>query len=502
MILTWLILFPIAGAVAVALVPRERRDLIRALGLAASLVALAVAAWLFAVFQPGLAGMQFEERVPWVPGLGITYHLGVDGISILLVGLTAVLFPVSLLASWDSIQERVKEFNVLMLLLEAAILGTFLALDLILFYVFWEAVLVPMYFLIGLWGGERRTYAAVKFILYTMAGSVLMLVAIIVLYLVASPSGGRTFDLLALQQARLEPGLQTWLFLAFALAFAIKVPVWPFHTWLPDAHVEAPTAGSVILAGVLLKMGTYGFLRFALPLFPQASRDFVALASVLAVIGILYGGAVAWAQGDVKRLVAYSSVSHLGFVMLGMFSLTLQGVQGSILQMVNHGVSTGALFLIVGVLYDRTHSRMMEDYGGVAKLMPSFAAIVLLVTLSSAALPGTNGFVGEFLILLGTFRANPVYAAVAAGGVILSAVYLLWMVQRVMHGPVTEKFRHLLPDVNRREVLVFVPLLLLILWMGIYPKPFLSRTEASVQALLAHVQAKTTAFVPQREGPP
>ncbi|MBI2200713.1 MAG: NADH-quinone oxidoreductase subunit M, partial [Armatimonadetes bacterium] len=387
--LSALIFIPVAGAVAAAVIDRRRESAIRWTGLIASVTALAVALAVFAVFVPGEAGLQFEERAGWVPVLGITYHLGIDGISLALVLLTAVMLPLALLSSWSSVTERVKEFTITLLLLETGLLGTFLSMDLVLFYVFWEAVLVPMYFIIGLWGGPRRSYAAIKFILYTMAGSALMLVAIIALYLQSGALlGERTFDLVRLRDVQVGMPLQAWLFGAFALAFAIKVPVWPLHTWLPDAHVEAPTAGSVILAAVLLKMGTYGFLRFLLPLFPQATVLFAPVLSVLALVGIVYGGIVSWAQRDVKRLVAMSSVSHLGFVTLGAFALTVEGLQGSLLQMVNHGISTGGLFLIVGVLYDRTHSRLLDDYGGVAGLMPRFAAVTLIVVLSSMALPG------------------------------------------------------------------------------------------------------------------
>jgi NADH-quinone oxidoreductase subunit M len=451
----------------------------------ASLSSVAVAVAIFAWFVPEESALQFVARAAWVPQLGISYHLGIDGISLPLVMLTVLMIPLALLSSWSGVTERVKEFTISMLLLETGLLGTFLSMDLVLFYVFWEAVLVPMYFLIGLWGGPRRSYAAIKFILYTMAGSALMLVAIVVLYLQGGAQLGiRTFDLLRLREVQVPLPLEAWLFGAFALAFAIKVPVWPLHTWLPDAHVEAPTAGSVILAAVLLKMGTYGFLRFLLPLFPQATSQFAPVFSVLALIGIIYGGIVSWAQRDVKRLVAMSSVSHLGFVTLGAFALTVEGLQGSLLQMVNHGISTGGLFLVVGILYDRTHSRLLDDYGGVAALMPRFAAVALIIVLSSMALPGTNGFIGELLILLGTFRRVPAYAAVAAGGVILSAIYLLWMYQRVMHGPVRVKTPAVMVEITRRELVTLAPLIILIFAIGLYPNFLLSRSEASVRALL------------------
>ncbi|HET6946228.1 MAG TPA: NADH-quinone oxidoreductase subunit M [bacterium] len=488
-LLSILVFLPVAGAAVAAIVDRRREQAIRWTGLAASLLTLGVVLVIFERFAVGTPAVQFEERAVWIPAAGIAYHLGIDGISLPLVLLTTVIMPLALLSSWSSVGDRVKEFTVSMLVLETALLGTFLSLDLVLFYVFWDAVLIPMYFIIGLWGGPRRVYAAFKFILYTASGSALMLVAIIVLYLQSGPAGARTFDWLALREAPVAMPLQAWLFAAFALAFAIKVPLWPLHTWLPDAHTEAPTPGSVVLAAVLLKMGTYGFLRFLLPLFPEASRRFAPLLVTLAIIGILYGAAVSWAQRDMKRLVAMSSVSHLGFVTLGAFALTVEGLQGSLLQMVNHGISTGGLFLVVGVLYDRTHSRLLDDYGGVAALMPRFAAVATIVMLSSMALPGTNGFVGEFLILLGAFRAAPVYAVVAAGGVILSAVYLLWMYQRVMHGPVAVKERARVVELSRRELVLFVPLIALIFWIGLFPGALLSRSEASIRALVERVEA-------------
>ncbi len=488
--LTWLIFTPAIGAAVVAALPRSRAAAARWVGWLTSLAALVLAVRLFQAFVPGSGEMQFVVRRPWVPLLGIEYALGVDGISLLLVMLTAVIFPVALLSSWGAVSEKVREFTVAMLLLETAVLGTFLSLDLVLFYVFWEAVLVPMYFLIGIWGGPQRTYAANKFILYTMAASVLMLVAIIALYLAAAPAGARTFDLLRLQEAELPSGLAPWLFAAFTLAFAVKVPVWPLHTWLPDAHVEAPTAGSVILAALLLKMGTYGFLRFSLGLFPEVAVAAAPLLLALGVVGIIYGGIVSWAQPDLKRLVAFSSVSHLGFVTLGIFALTTEALQGALLQMVNHGISTGGLFLVVGVLYDRLHTRAIADYGGVAALMPRFAAIFTVVMLSSAALPSTNGFVGEFLILLGTFRRSPPVAALAASGVVLSVIYLLWAYQKVMQGPVAAKTPERLVEVNLRETLVFLPLVVLIFWIGLYPSPLLRRSEASVRAVVERVERR------------
>jgi NADH-quinone oxidoreductase subunit M len=488
---------PLLTAAVVAVVDRRRAGLLYGIGLAGMLAVLAVAAWIVVRFDPSSASLQFVERARWIPSVGIGYHVGVDGISLPLVVLTAVMMPLALLSAWGSITERVKELVVVLLLVESALLGTFVAQDLVLFYVFWEAVLLPMYFLIGLWGGSGRARAAVKFLLYTMAGSALMLVAIIVLYLQSGVQlGARTFDLVALQGMRLDPALEAWLFAAFTLALAIKVPVWPLHTWLPDAHTEAPTAGSVILAAVLLKMGTYGFLRLVMPLFAPSAVRFAPALMALAVVGVLYGGAVAWAQDDVKRLIATSSVSHLGLITLGIFALSVEAVQGSLLQMVNHGISTGGLFLLVGVLYDRTHSRRMDDYGGVASLMPRLAPLALIVVLSSLALPATNGFVGEFLVLLGTYRVAPRYAIPAVGGVILSAAYLLWMYQKVMHGPVAVRQPTAMRDLTLREQLVLWPLVVLIFWIGLYPAPLLRRSEASVRALVVLVRERADAPLP------
>jgi len=411
--------------------------------------------------------------------------------SLWLVILTTFLTPLALLGSWSSIDRRVREFNVFMLLLEAGMLGVFVALDLFLFYIFWEAMLIPMYFLIGIWGHERRIYAAVKFFLYTMAGSVLMLVAFLVLYRAA---GARSFDIAALAQIPVAPSLQMWLFAAFALAFAIKVPMFPFHTWLPDAHVEAPTAGSVILAGVLLKMGGYGFLRLAIPLFPQAATAFAPWIGVLAVIGIVYGALVSLVQPDLKKLVAYSSVSHLGFVMLGIASLTTTAVVGAVYQMLNHGISTGALFFMVGMLYDRRHTRAISEFGGLKAVMPWFSAIFLLICLSSIAVPGFNGFVGEFLILLGSWPFSRTLVAVASLGVILAAAYILWMVQRVMYGEVTHEQNRTLPDLSAREFAVLVPLAALAIVMGVASPWFTRKIEPSVNALVLRTQGPAHSF--------
>src|SRR5687768_10340232 len=446
-ILSILIFLPLLGAFAALFMPRAAENLLRTWAVAVSLVVFLASIGLWYVFDPSEADFQLLERFDWVPGLGISYHVGIDGISLLLVLLTTFLMPLVFIYTAASVTARVKEFVVLMLLLETAMLGTFLALDLFLFYVFWELMLVPMYFLIGVWGGARRIYAAVKFFLYTMVGSVLMLLAIMALYFRSGDGpglSGKTFDLLTIMSEPVPADLQPWLFAAFALAFAIKVPMFPFHTWLPDAHVEAPTAGSVILAGVLLKMGTYGFLRFCLPMFPDVIRDQVPAIMILAIIGILYGAIVSAVQPDVKKLIAYSSVAHMGFVLLGIFSLTHTGIMGGAYQQINHGISTGALFLLVGLIYERRHTRLFADYGGLKRVMPIYSAIFLIVMLSSVGLPGLNGFVGEFLALMGAFEAsfagafglNVAYAVLAAAGVILGAVYLLWMFQKMFYGPV------------------------------------------------------------------
>jgi NADH-quinone oxidoreductase subunit M len=428
--------------------------------------------------------MQFVEGYTWIQlnQLIISYHLGVDGLSIWLVMLTTFLMVIAIAASFGGVRERLKEYYIFFMLLEAALIGVFVALDLFLFYVFWEFTLIPMAFIIGIWGHERRVYAALKFILFTMSGSLLMRVAIIVLAFSQSPA---TFDWVALQKVATPAYLEPWLFGAFALAFAIKVPMFPLHTWLPDAHVQAPTAGSIILAGVLLKMGAYGFIRFNLMLFPNASHEFAPVLITLAIIGIIYGAAVAAVQKDLKSLVAYSSVSHLGFIVLGIFAFNAQALSGAILQMVNHGLSTGGLFLIVGLIDERRHTRLIAELGGLAKVMPALAAFFLVVMLSSLGLPGLNGFVGEFLILLGAWQANPVYAILAATGVILAAVYLLWMYERVMQGQVTSPKNSSLPDLSSREVALLVALVMFIVVLGVYPRLVLDPMQASVSALLS-----------------
>jgi NADH-quinone oxidoreductase subunit M len=487
-ILSLITFLPLFGVLGILFVKAEKEALIKWLALGVAVANFLLSLPLFFYFQPEAAAMQFVENVPWIPSLGVSYHLGVDGISLLLVLLTTLLSAVAILSSWAAITDRVKEYYVFMLLLEMGMIGVFIALDLFLFFVFWEATLIPMYFLIGRWGGARRIYAALKFFLYTFGGSALMLVAILVLYFMnARATGQPTFDLLQLQRFDVPTAAQTWLFLAFALGFAIKVPLFPFHTWLPDAHVEAPTAGSVILAGVLLKMGTYGFVRFCLPLFPDASMSFMPLMSILALIGIIYGALVALMQRDVKSLVAYSSVSHLGFVVLGIFALNAQGLSGGILQMVNHGLSTGALFLLVGMLYERRHTRLIEDFGGLWKVIPVFSVFLLIVTLSSMGLPGFNGFVGEFLIIAGAVKSNVVYAVIAALGIVLAVAYLLWMFQRVVQGEPTKPENRKLKDLSAREVIVLVPLAILIILIGLYPPPFLNCIQPAVEQLLSQI---------------
>jgi NADH-quinone oxidoreductase subunit M len=498
--LTVLTFVPLLGALAV-LMQSEERAIWRS-AFAFSLIPLAAALYLFSAFDPGQAGYQFVEQYAWIPQFGISYHLGMDGISLFLVVLTAILVSLSILYSGGGdIETRPREFCFFMLLLETGLIGALLAIDLFLFYVFWELMLVPMYFLIGIWGHGRKIYATFKFILFTMLGSLLMLVAI--LYLVGAARahlGYLTFDLPRLYGVPLTRTAARWLFAGFAIAFAIKVPMWPVHTWLPDAHTEAPTAGSVILAGVMLKMGTYGFIRFAIPLFPEVAIEATPLFMALAVIGIIYGALVAMVQPDLKRLVAYSSVSHLGFVMLGIFALDPQGVEGAIYQMLGHGLSTGALFLLVGMIYLRRHTREISEFGGLWKSIPVYAGVFMFVMLSSIGLPGLTGFVGEFLILLGTFLSLKPAAYIAVIGIILSALYMLRAYERVMWGPITKAVNQALADLSGREIAVLAPLIALMLLMGLYPRPLLIRMEPSVAALLERVhiaQARMNAPQPR-----
>jgi len=504
-LLTLLIAIPLCGAAAVAAVDTRSERGLRAVGLGAMLLVFLIAAWVWLRFVPGVAGLQFEERVPWVPGMGMTYHLGVDGLSVSLVALVSFLFPIALAASGEQVQDRVKPFVITLLLLEAGLLGTFLAQDLVLFYVFWEAMLIPMYFLIALWGGPGRGPAAIKFFIYTMAGSVLMLLAIIALYLASGRlPGGPTFDLPSLlaHPLGLAGSVETLLFLGFAVAFAIKMPVWPLHTWLPDAYAASPPVVTVLLAGLMAKAGAYGLLRFCLPLFPDASRSFGPLLSGLAVVGILYGGAIAWTQRDMRRLLAYGSMSHMGFILLGIFALDTTALQGSLIQMINHGISTGALFILAGLLLDRTGRARTEEYGGIAAVVPALSAVTLIVVLSSLALPATNGFIGEFLILLGTFQTRPAAAVVATFGVVVAVAYLLGFVGRVFHGPVREELRGL-PDLRPREYALLVPLVLVIFWTGLYPQPLLDRSASTVNAVLGRVSGAAASFAspPPRSSP-
>ena len=475
--LTLVIFLPLVGVGALLLV---KESAARQIALGFSSLTLLVSLPLWGLFENGLAGMQFVERHQWIASPPINYTVGIDGISLPLVLLTTFLTPLCVLVSWTSVQTRVREFMISLLVMETATVGVFCALDFVLFYIFWETMLIPMYLLIGVWGGANRVYAAIKFFLYTLTGSVLLLVAILVLFF----EGGQTFDILSLSKAEYAPSLQALLFWAFFAAFAVKVPMFPFHTWLPDAHVEAPTAGSVILASVLLKMGTYGFLRFSLPMLPDATVTFTPIIMTLSVIAIIYGAYMALAQVDLKKLIAYSSVSHMGFVTMGIFALNAQGIEGAILQMINHGITTGALFMCVGIIYERTHSRQIEDNSGLAKPMPRYATFLVIFALSSVGLPGMNSFVGEFLVLVGTFVWSKLTATLAALGIILAAVYILYMLQRVVYGVPSEKMASKLYDLNWREFGMLVPLVGFVFWIGFYPKPVLDVMHVSVDRLL------------------
>ncbi|MBM4424641.1 MAG: NADH-quinone oxidoreductase subunit M [Chloroflexi bacterium] len=497
--LTLVTFFPLVGVALLLFTPKEQKDTIRWIAVGASLTTFLISLVMLAQFNPADPNMQLVVRSPWIrigSNWNIDFYFGIDGASLLLILLTTFLTPIAIFSSWTAIEERVKEYMIFFLLLEVGMVGVFVSLDLFLFYIFWEFSLVPMYLLVGIWGGQNRMYAAIKFFLYTMAGSILMLLAI--LWLGINVGTFAYTDILG----KVPAAAQGLLFLAFAAAFAIKVPVWPLHSWLPDAHVEAPTAGSVILAGVLLKLGTYGFLRFNLGLFPEAAKQYAPTIAVLAVIGIVYGAIVSYPQKDVKKLVAYSSVSHLGFVMLGLFALNSQGIQGAILQMINHGLSTGALFLLVGMIYERRHTRELAQFGGLWTVMPLYGTLTLIVTLSSMGLPGLNGFVGEFAILLGAWGAGQpgaaygsyAYAAVASLGVILAAVYMLWMFQKMFLGKVENPHNNGLADLNWREVVVLVPLIIMIFWIGLYPAPFFDLMSPSVTQLVAAIQSAAVAL--------
>jgi NADH-quinone oxidoreductase subunit M len=490
-----LILFtPLIGAFVILLVPKENDNAIRWIANVVAFLGFVISVPLWFWFNPASGDFQFIERAPWIPSVGAEYFLGVDGLSTLLILLTTMMGSIAVLSSWTAITERVKEYYIFLLVLQTGMLGAFMSLDFLLFFLFWEVMLVPMYFLIGIWGSANRLYSAIKFFLYTLVGSVVMLLGILALYFAYhAQTGVYSFDVTAYHKAGFDASLQWWVFLAFFLGFAIKVPMFPFHTWLPDAHTDAPTAGSVILAAVLLKMGTYGFLRFSLPILPDASRHFVPMMVVLSIIGIVYGALVALAQKDWKRLVAYSSVSHMAMVMIGMFTLNPVGLTGSIVQQLNHGISTGALFLLVGVVYERRHTREISEYGGLSKVMPVYAAIFLIMTMSSIGLPTLNGFIGEFLILQGVFVASKVWALFAASGVVLGAAYMLYLYQRTMFGKVENPKNERLLDINNREFATFAPLLILAVWMGIYPSPFLRRLETSVQHIVLRVSPQYAA---------
>jgi NADH-quinone oxidoreductase subunit M len=501
---------PLAGALLIAFFfNKEKVKAIKYFATAVTAIDFLLSLPLWFLYKPDGPEFQFATKFDWIPSVGVQYIFGVDGFSILLILLTTLLGCIAVYSSFSAIAERQKEYYVFLLLLQVGMLGVFCSLDFILFYVFWEVMLVPMYFLIGIWGGPRKLYAAIKFFLYTLVGSVLMLIGILALYFYNAGGLGlvgleglghiATFEIPALYNiAPMVPaGLQVWIFAAFFVGFAIKVPMFPFHTWLPDAHVEAPTAGSVILAGVLLKMGTYGFVRLSLPLLPEATVRAVGPIGILAIIAIIYGALTAMAQKDMKKLVAYSSVSHMGFVMLGMFALNITGLRGSILQMLNHGVSTGALFLLVGIIYERRHNRLIAEYGGLAKVMPVYAMFFMVITMSSIGLPTLNGFVGEFLILIGAFHHTWWWALFAATGIVLGAGYMLWMYQRVFFGELSNDKNKDLPDLNLRERWTLIPLIFMAFWIGLYPKPFLDMMSPTVDRVMARVEVA----MPERDAP-
>ena len=489
-LLSLILLVPLVGAIILLFVDRRRDDTIRWIANIVASLGFLVSLPLWFWYDSANPDWQFVERAPWIPSIGAEYFLGVDGFSSLLVLLTTLMGMIAILSSWTAITERVKEYYIFLLVLQTGMIGAFITLDFLLFFLFWEVMLVPMYFLIGIWGSDNRLYSAIKFFLYTLVGSVVMLLGILAVYFYQySVTGVYTFDVTQFHELNMPVDLQWWVFLAFFLGFAVKVPMFPFHTWLPDAHTDAPTAGSVILAAVLLKMGTYGFIRFSLPILPEATVSFVPLIAGLSIVGIIYGALVALSQSDWKRLVAYSSVSHMGLVMLGMFALTPVGITGSIIQQINHGISTGALFLIVGIVYERRHTREISEYGGLSKTMPVYAAVFLIMTMSSIGLPTLNGFIGEILILQGIFVVSKWWAAVAATGIVLGAAYMLWLYQRTMFGTIDNPKNEGLADLNMRELATFVPLIILAVWIGLYPSPFLRRLETSVERVMTRVNA-------------
>lgn len=501
-LITYILAITLIGGLLILLIPRNKENLIRYFGLLISIVVFIISLIIYFQFDKGKTGFQFNHKVFWIQNLNVSYSVGIDGISLLLLLLTTFLTPLTLISSWKAIDQKVKEFTFFMTMLELGMIGVFVALDMFLFYVFWEAMLIPMYFIIGIWGGERKIYASLKFFIYTMAGSLLMLVAIIWLGVYAGNELGKfTTDLNELYKIgpTIPHSIQLLMFLAFTISFAIKVPIFPFHTWLPDAHVEAPTAGSVILAGILLKMGTYGLIRFSVPLFPQSAIELAPYISILAIIGIIYGALVAMVQKDMKKLVAYSSVSHLGFVVLGIFAFNVEALQGAVIQMINHGLSTGALFLLVGVIYERTHTREISFYSGIAKIVPVYVTMFMIISLSSMGLPGLNGFVGEFLILLGSFKSavlnNWWYTVFATTGVIFAAIYLLTLYKRVVFGELKNPKLNGIKDMNGREIFILCSIIIFVIWIGVYPSTFLSVSELSSNNLINQVLSITTDFI-------
>lgn len=492
-ILSWTVFLPVIGLLVLLFMRNE--NAVRWTALIFTLITFFVSLPLLTHFDKSTHLMQFVERSEWIPSWGINYFIGIDGISIFFILLSTLLSILCVLVSWKSVSENVKEFHIALLAMETGMLGVFVALDFFLFYIFWEAMLIPMFILIGVWGGKNKVYAAIKFFLFTLIGSLLMLVGIVVLYY----QGGRTLDILALSQVVYPIKLQYWLFMAFFAAFAVKVPMFPFHTWLPDAHTEAPTAGSVILAGVLIKMGAYGFLRFSMPMFPEATLFFIGPILVLSIIAIIYGALICFAQKDFKRLIAYSSVSHMGYVTLGLFAMNTQGVEGGILQMLNHGIITGAMFLMIGMIYERTHTRVIADYGGFAKIVPWYAGLFIILTFASIGLPGTNGFIGEFLIIFGAFKAKKIIGVFAATGIILGAGYMLWLYQNIFFQDVNPDYeasgKHPVADINMREIITLIPLFILVFWIGFYPNTFLEYMHASVSNLIE--QVNRTAYAGQ-----